>query len=150
MSRHIKHFLPIFFKDEQWKLQLFSQWETIVGALSTKMRIEKIDQTTLLIGVYHAAWLQELYSLSHVLKCSINNHLGKNYITRITFKHATKKPPTSVAPCEQKSEKTDTISYAEKVMLQQPEQHALEKIRDKELQTILHNFLTRCYYRKIH
>ena len=45
MSRHIKHFLPLFFQGEEWKIKLFSQWETIVGGLSSKMRIEKIDDS---------------------------------------------------------------------------------------------------------
>ncbi len=147
MSRHIKHFLPLFFQGEEWKVKLFSQWETIVGGLSSKMRIEKIDHSTLFIGVYHAAWLQELYSLSSVLKRSINDHLGKDYITFIKFKHATKQQ-SSHAP-EVHTKKEDIVMYTEKVMLQSHEKHALEKIKDKELQTVLHSFLTRCYYQKI-
>jgi hypothetical protein len=145
MSRHITHFLPILFKDEQWKITLFSQWETIVGSLSNKMRIEKIDHSTLFIGVYHAAWLQELYSLSHILKRSINDHLGKDYITFIKFKHATKQK----SPIKEKKQQEKVPLYTDQVMLQTDEKNALERIKDKELQTVLHNFLTRCYYHKI-
>lgn len=149
MSKHIRNFLPHFFKEEDWKIQLLSQWNTIVGGLSNKMRIEKIEQTTLLIGVYHTAWLQELYSLSHVLKKSINEHLGNNYITLIKFKQATKAHPSSIKTHEEKIIIEKNSLYNKKIMLQQHEQTALEKIKDKELQTVLHDFLTRCYYQKI-
>lgn len=149
MSQHIRNFLPTFFKEEAWKIKLLSQWETIVGGLSNKMRIEKIDHNTLLIGVYHAAWLQELYSLSQVLKRSINDHLGNEYITVIKFKHATKQKP-SPSIQEPKKEEGKKQVYTTTIMLQTHEKTALEKIKDKELQTILHNFLTRCYYQKIH
>lgn len=146
MSKHIGYFLPIFFKEEEWKMKLFSQWETIVGGLSSKMRIEKIDHTTLLIGVYHSAWLQELYALSYVLKKSINQQLGKEYITHIKFKQATKHQP---APHKEKKPQEIAPVYTEKVLLQDHEKNALEKIKDRDLQTVLHNFLTRCYYQKI-
>jgi hypothetical protein len=147
MSKHIKHFLPFLFQKEEWKMTLFSQWKTVVGGLSNKMRIEKIDQSTLFIGVYHAAWLQELHSLSHVLKRSINDYLGKDYITLIKFKHATKQEPSRTETVYKKNE--DLVIYTEKVMLQANEKNALEKIKDKELQIVLHSFLTRCYYQKI-
>lgn len=143
MSRHIKEFLPLFFKEDHWKIRLLNEWETIVGSLHSKMRIEKVEEHTLIIGVYHSAWLQELYGLSSVLKQSINKHLGNSYIHIIKFKQATKAQPQ-----EKKVAQMETFIYNKLVFLDENQKTALSKLKDIELQNALHHFLSRCYYQK--
>lgn len=121
-----------------WKSKLLTEWPTIVGNLQDKMILEKIHGDTVVIGVYEASWLQELYMLSTVLIKTINSHLDKPYIKKIRFKHATKNIqkaayPQKQAPLERK-----------KVTLNALESRALLKIKDVEMQEALHSFLSRC------
>lgn len=144
MAAPIKIFLQQFFKQDSWKLHLLSNWDTIVGNLKNKMRIERIDGSVLVVGVYEASWLQELYMLSSVLVRTINQHLKKDYISRIKFIHATER--------EQKETLKNTATAAIKrtaIVLTKKERDALERIKDNELQKVLHTFLSRCHYQKI-
>ncbi|MFT6765319.1 MAG: hypothetical protein ACJAZS_000194 [Alteromonas naphthalenivorans] len=142
MFKSLKHVLNGSFSmnTNSWKTKLLSEWPTIVGSLHDKITLEKIYEDTIVIGVYEAAWLQELYMLSSVLIKTINGHLDKPYIKKIRFKHATR--------IEQKKNFKKTIKTQstprEKVTLNSLEARALLKIKDVEMRNSLHLFLSRC------
>lgn len=87
MNTHIKNILhSIFQKEDSWKTKLIQEWPTIIGNLSDKITLEKIEQTTLILGVAHPAWIQEFTSLTPLIITTINNHLEYPFVTNIRFK----------------------------------------------------------------
>lgn len=44
MALPIKNFLPSIIHQKGWKLQLLSQWATIVGTLESKICIKKLKK----------------------------------------------------------------------------------------------------------
>lgn len=122
-----------------WKTKLLTDWPNIVGNLHDKMTLEKIHGDTLIIGVYEASWLHELYMLSSVIIKTINNHLDKPYIKKIRFKHAAK----SYKKIIPKNIQNKPIERT-KVSLNALESRALSKIKDQEMKDALHLFLSRC------
>ncbi len=141
----LKQLLPGILKQEEWKLQLLSDWPTIVGSLHTKMCIKKIDKTTLIVGVYESNWLQELYYLSSVLLKSINTHIKNSTLTHIKFVNAPQKKFFK----EYKKSEVKNRPERKLIALTEKEQYALEKIKDEALKKVLHNFLSRCYFEKL-
>jgi len=144
MTVPLKHLLQGVFKNESWKLQLLSEWNSIVGNLADKMRLEKIDGTTLIIGVYQSSWMQELYLLSTVLLKTINQRLKHPYVKRLRFKHATRTKKESIKIPEKKPE-----VERPPIVLSHKETEALEKLKDQDLKAALHTFLSRCHYQKL-
>ena len=86
------------------------------------MHLEKIEGNTLIIGVYQASWLQELYLLSTVLLKTINNNLKYPYIKKLRFKHASPLKKKSIQPIIKTIKK---IEY-KPIVLSNKEVHALE------------------------
>ena len=123
-----------------WKTKLLTQWPAIVGNLNDKITLEKIQEDTLIIGVYETSWLQELYMLSSVLIKTINSHLDKPYIKRIRLKYATKKSTPSVIA----KKKNVAPVKRKKITLNSLESGALLKIKDQDMRDALHLFLSRC------
>jgi hypothetical protein len=144
MSLQLKQLLQGVFKQENWKLQLLANWDTIVGNLADKMRVDKIEGNTLYIGVYQSSWMHELFLLSAVLKKTINNCLDKPRIKHIRLKYASKKETTK----KKKIVISKQIIF-EPISLSSKEEHALVNIKDDELKEALHSFLSRCHYQKI-
>jgi len=140
----VKNLLHSFFKQESWKVKLLSEWESIVGNLASKMILEKIESTSLVIGVYESCWLQELYLLSSVLINTINKHLDKPRIQNIRFIHAT---PKQII--KKKNDEPKILTKQPPLCLSHREEEALSKIKDKQLKEALHKFLGRCHYEKI-
>lgn len=125
--------------NENWKVQLLSNWDTILGNLKTKVHLEKIYDDTLVLGVYDSCWMQELYLLSDMLIKKINEKLDQPRIKHLRFKKigVQKKNSTS-------------RSYAppintKKVVLNAHEKKALEALSDPQLREALEKFLIRCY-----
>jgi hypothetical protein len=143
MSSPVGAILNKIFKKDSWKVQLLSNWDSIVGNLKNKMRLEKVENNYLVIGVYEASWLQELYMLSSVLIKTINQSLDKNRITHIKFVH------TTVKKNKEKKIKIEKIIDRKPISLNKIEQEALIRIKDPELKSALHGFLSRCHYEKI-
>ncbi len=138
--------LQHFFKNDTWKVHLLAQWPHIVGNLADKMRIEEIKEDTIIIGVFQSSWLQELYSLSPVIKKIINEALKEQRIKTIRFKYATPRESKTQHVVLQQSE----VAAMPPIILTNKEKQALSRIKDKELSDVLHAFLSRCHYRKIH
>jgi hypothetical protein len=122
----------------RWEVQLLQNWELILGDLKTHVVLEKIHQNTLLLGVYDASWLQELYILSPVILETINKNLDQSPIKQLRFKQIKRRKGSA-----QKNDPKPPYVH-QKVCLTKKQESALEKIIDTELKTALHNFLVRC------
>ncbi len=122
-----------------WRAVLLKNWPTIVGSLATRVRLEKISQDMIIIGVYESHWMQELYLLSPVLIDSVNDFLGKPYIKQARFKLVEEK----VAPTHFRAREKKNIVQRE-VVLTTAQKGALEKIMDPQLRDALIGFWGKC------
>ena len=93
MAILIKDFLnTLFNKEENWHIRLLEEWPNIVGTLKTRICLEKIEGSTIIIGVYESHWMQELHLLSRFLVARINTSLGvelgspEKYVHQVKFK----------------------------------------------------------------
>lgn len=143
MARPIKTILPTLIADrESWKFTLLSNWPKIIGNLSNKVCLEKVQDDTLVLGVYDSCWLQELYLLSHLLITTINQHLDQPRIKHLRFKKAARPKVKK----ESSSHKKNAAHYP--VILKLSEKAALKRIQDPQLREALERFLIRCYKEK--
>lgn len=139
----IKSVLEKTLKPATWQIQLTAQWPIIVGNLSDKISLDKIQGDTITIGVHEPSWIQELYMLSSVILKTINNHLGSPRIKKIFFRHTTKHTVTSpVLPQDTAPQKRKQFPLTE------TEKQTLLLIKDDELKHHLASFLSRCKERK--
>jgi hypothetical protein len=123
----------------QWKWYLLKNWNTIVGDLSQRMRLERIqDENTLLIGVYNSAWIQELYFLSHIIIRTINQHLDTPRIKNLRFKYS-----PAIVSYKKIIPKHSPPPIA--VTLSTREKAALAHMSDPDLRKAVEDFLVRCY-----
>ncbi len=137
----LKDILNKTIPQESWKLTLLSEWSIIMGNLAYRVRVEKIEGSTLVLGVQNASWMQELYLLSSVLLKTINNHLGKPYIQKLIFKTA------SFEKKEKKTPKKHAVPTTVKhtpVPLTFAQKQALATIQDSGLRDALKEFFYRC------
>ena len=124
--------------EKNWKTNLLYQWRDIIGPLESKVRIEKIYDDTLVLGVFHSCWMQELYLLSPLLIKNINERLDQPRIKQLRFKYI------GIKNVSHKKEKR--ISIPKKyVQLTSREESTLVKITDPGLRDVLKAFRLRCY-----
>ena len=143
MAHAIKNILQSLLKtDSSWKTELLTKWPEIVGDLGSKVTLEKIQDTTLVLSVANASWMQELYLLSPLLLRTINEKLDQPRIKHLRFKQAELKKKR--AP----STFVKTMVDRQEVALSPREQAALEKISDPQLSSALRSFLIRCYQKE--
>lgn len=136
MAKSIKELLPTFLHDESWQRSLLRNWPTIIGEVHTKVRLEKIEGDTLVLGVYDACWLQELYLLTPLLLTTINQNLDQPRIKHLRFKRSVAKKNSSAPQPVPKP----TTTY----QLTDRQQQTLATIKDEQLRNALRNFLIRC------
>lgn len=143
MAKEIRDLVPLILRSQDnWKLKLLSSWQTIFGALSDKVSLEKMTDDTLVLGVQDSCWLQELYLLSAMLLKTINQQLDQPRIKNLRFKTVgTKKGST--AP-----KQTKMVWAKRVVVLNAKENGALTHIKDEQLALALKGFLIRCYQEK--
>jgi hypothetical protein len=138
MNSDLKSLLSkLLVNQPSWKIKLVQEWHTIIGTLNGKVILEKIDDTTAILGVTHPAWIQEFSTLKPLMLKTINDHLGHPYITELRFKTVSPKKPKAVPPAVVEIKKKEHI-------LSTREARALEAIKDPELQKALASFLQRC------
>lgn len=139
MAIHLKEFLQALINPEKsWKTDLLYKWNEIIGPLHSKVRIEKVYDDTLVLGVFHSCWMQELYLLSPLLIKTINEKLDQPYIKQIHFKHVgLKKLKKNIKPTMAKKKK--------EIVLTQEDERTLAKIADPALRDVLKAFRIRCY-----
>lgn len=126
-------------QETDWKRSLLSNWDTVIGNLKTKVRLEKVYDDTLVLAVADSCWLQELYLLSPMLIKTINAHLDEPRIKQLRFKKAgiSTKTFTPQPTTQQKQYRPVTLTSQE--------QAALVAIKDPQLRSALEQFLVRCY-----
>jgi len=148
MSRRVGHYLTDIIPEEhRWKLELFHNWETIIGSLKDKVRIEKIADNSLILGVCHPAWAQELFFLTPMLKEKINKILRKNRITDIrvrTTDFSSKQQNTAVPRPQCGTINADHGTMQIEQCLTIYEHGSLQNIKSTELQSALAKFYLRC------
>jgi len=143
MAKSLKQLLPTILKcNESWKLELLTNWPNIIGSLKTKVFIEKIQDSCLVLSVSDSCWLQELYLLSPLLLKTINQKLDRPRIKRLRFKQAGIKKRKKTLSIQKKRKLNKVVT------LSAQEEKALEKIEDLELSKQLKKFLIRCYQEK--
>lgn len=139
MTKHIKTLLETIIVDQSnWKLQLLQHWPTMLGNLNTKVRLEKIENDMLVLGVSDSCWLQELYMLSPLLLQTINKKLDSPRIKSLRFKKI------GIKKEEQKKEIVAQPLSCTLLRLSPQETKALQTVKDLELRTALTDFLRRC------
>ena len=126
----LKDLIPDLVVADNWKCALLKNWPSIVGQLALRMRIEKIQDNILILGVYEHCWLQELYVLSPVIVKTINTHLGGHYIKNVRLVRASRKQEKQPTTCT-------TVHHMESKPLTDAQKKALLAIHDSELQQAL-------------
>ncbi len=135
---NLNHLLSnVLGSNNDWRFQLLRNWQSIVGSLETRIRLEKIYDATLVIGVYEAHWMQELFMLSKVLLDSINKNLDKPRITQLKFKLVEEIKKKKMFESRQRS-------YSRNFKLSSEHRCALASLNDSELSKALEGFLVRC------
>src|SRR5947207_14572151 len=128
MALNLKELLHAIIRPEKnWKTNLLYKWHDIIGSLHSKVRIEKIYDDTLILGVFHSCWLQELYLLSPLLIKTINEKLDQPYIKQIRFKEINKKTPYEKKLLKKSIKKEKVVTLTPK------DEHPLAKITDPAL-----------------
>ena len=140
MAKPLKILLKNIFPTEQeWKIQLMRNWNSILGDLGNKIRIEKILDDTIVCGVQNSCWMQELYMLSSVLIKTINQNLDKPRIKQLRFKKA-----GTFTEKKEVVKKRKQLPLPAHINLTIRQKKALANIEDNELRTSLEQFLKRC------
>lgn len=121
-----------------WRLTLLQRWDQLAGALHKQVRVEKIENDVLILGVRDVHWMQELYLLSRTICNQLNNALGDKYIRQIKFKLI----ETATAKAQHTHLPLKEVTYKEH-MLTTAQAQALETVKDEELRKALRMFLTR-------
>ena len=144
MTTALKNLLPtIFPKKDEWKYHLLRIWPEIIGDLGTKVRIEKILDETIVLGVLNSCWLQELYALSPVFIKMININLDKPRIKQVRFKKAG--ALKNNCRTRKKTRRQDTPNN---IPLTTQQKHALARLKDPQLAHTLEQFLKHCHGEK--
>ena len=122
-----------------WRLKLIANWQAIIGSAHTKVRLEKIEGSTVVLAVSDAVWQQELYLLSDAIIEKMNTFLGARQVTTLKFKRAGIK--TTIKKALQKNlPQTKHVP----VTLSSGELRTLTSITDTELRSYLEAYLQRC------
>lgn len=144
MNKPLKNLLEsIISPESDWKISLLSRWQEVVGGLKTKVRLEKISDDTLVIGVYDSAWMQEIFMLSNVILQKVQKVVGKDKIKKIRFKLVDEKK------LFQYINKSNPNNLDKIFKIEPKFKRALENIKDTQLQTALEKYLVQCLNNKI-
>jgi len=145
MSQLVKDLVQNIIKEinnnDSWKLNLLTNWNSIIGNLHTKLKLEKIHEDTLIVSVNDSCWMQELYLMSNIIINNINKALGQHRINKLRFKLTQEKIKKIYIP--QKKELEEKINFNSKEMI------ALTKIEDPHLSQVLEKYLIRCYRQRL-
>ncbi len=140
MGTHINAFLmKIFPAEHQWKMTLLHNWDSIIGPLKDKVRIEKIHGKILVLGVSHPSWAQELTFVAPMLKRKINKLFDEPRIDVIQFHTVSlqaKKEPYKIA-------KKEAPAVSPPVYVDNAGKKGLAHIENEELKHILSDYYLR-------
>ncbi|MBY0110087.1 MAG: DUF721 domain-containing protein [Candidatus Babeliaceae bacterium] len=131
--------------EHDWQIKLRAEWSTIMGDLSRRARLERVNGSTVIIGVYDSHWMHELHALSRMMLQRMNSALHALYpegfmLTSIRCIWVIKK--------ESKNKKyLASFEQAQKPLQKKPSLQAIktvQKLADKELQNSLLAYYQRC------
>jgi len=131
-----------FFKkhDRSWQMYLIQNWQTITGSLHSRICLEKIQGDTVVIGVYDAHWMQELFILQSMLIDMMNASFDKQHIKQVRFKLAKKRPElvqkSRQVVCHRTTRAPRSLTAAH--------EDALAAVKDQQLQKVLYTLLQHC------
>lgn len=143
MAQHILHTLNAVLPTKQtWRLHVLQQWPTIIGTLSSKVKLHKITDSAVVLSVAHPGLAHELLMLSDLIREKINAVIGSPHIKSIHFrtgatKTAMPKGPTPLTPPQAQPRPN----------LDQQEQKMLTVIESDELRAALSSFYRTCKQR---
>lgn len=139
MANNIQSILNVIWnkKTAPWKLKIITDWAQIVGSLHEKVRVEKVYDNTLVLGVYDTCWMQELHLLSNMLISKVNQHIQADHIKKISLKYVQHHEFKKIVIPKQRTVSPQVLTKSEKIVLQ--------KIKDPELKVALQDFLVRCH-----
>ncbi len=135
----------LFSRFNDWRFTLIKSWPSIFGPLSQYTRLERIDGSILIIGVYDPHWMQELHLLAPTLIASVNDHLQKQVITGVKFKLAQRKVHTPITIKKNTEHQQHTPTS---LRLTAHQQQALMDVKDPELKSALLTYFA--YLKKGH
>ncbi len=131
--------------EHDWHIKLRAEWSTIMGDLSRRARLERINGSTVIIGVYDSHWMHELHALSRMILQRMNAALHSLYPEGFVL---TAVRCIWVAKKELKNKKSPvSFEQAQEPVSKKPSLHAIktvQKIADKELQNSLLAYYQRC------
>jgi len=128
--------------ENSWHIQLIRDWSEIMGPLSSKVTLEKIDGSLLMLGVYNSSWMQELYLLTPLIIKTINAKLGDSCVSSVKLRLIARKNPNA----SKAAQAYPKISSVEPKTLSSQERDALSSIEDDELRQALKKFLDKCHH----
>ena len=126
-----------------WQRYLLMNWRDIVGALHTRMCLEKVHDDTAFIGVYDIHWMHELYLLSSVVIATINKSLGQRHIKKVRFKLVVPRAAIITKGSSETQSVDESVRNGKTIFTVRHEQ-ALSQIPDLQLRESLKEFLIRC------
>lgn len=139
MLKPLHEILAQCLNTDNWRLTLIKEWPTIFGPFSSRVSIESVYDTTILLGVNDACLMQELYLLSPLILQTIQKSLGNDTIKQVRFKH------TELKVMHTRKRPLVAASSDMPVALTAVEVHALDVIKDPQLQEALRRYGMRCH-----
>lgn len=138
MATRVKDIIPSLITTKaEWHSSLLANWDSLVGKLHTRIRLEKIEGDLLVIGVYEVHWMQELHLLSQVLMDSLNTFLGASHVQQIRFKLVEERKKIM-------KRKITSAPRVAAIPLSPVQSQALTAIDDIQLKEALIHFWSRC------
>ncbi len=131
--------------EHDWQIKLRAEWSTIMGDLSQRARLERINGSTVVIGVYDSHWMHELHALSRMMLHRMNSALHKLYpegftLTAIRCIWVVRKSPGAKARQGNTQQGPEPVSKKPSLKALK----AVEKLASKELQDGLLAYYQRC------
>lgn len=128
----------VFPVQSDWRLLLVRLWPELVGDLHERMRLERIKGDVVIVGVFDACWIHELFMLSPTLITLINERLGGMYVRKLHFILTDRRVLLS------RQKKIEIAGHKKTgISMGSRHQQVLRTIKDEQLQKILETFFYR-------
>ncbi len=125
-----------------WQQKLLREWPAIIGGLDSHMRVEKIQGSCLILGVYDTHWMHELFMLQQHILETIATALGEDHITELRFVPVTKTKEN----INKKQPEDARLKSRLASTLSPHHEQVLTRIKDESLQQALRHFFTNCVH----
>lgn len=125
-------------QSSDWQTNLARNWQCAVGDLASRMRLERVKDKLLIVGVYDSHWISELFMLAPRIIEKINNFLGAPYVTQIRFVIANPKQKIS------KKQASNGEVLRPRAPMNARQEQVLASIKDGQLHDALEKFFYAC------